>query len=229
MVWCSASFLVLIWLADAHALPGVMYFVFMLRWAFLFYCPTWLLTCRYLDIGILNVILSLSVSVGIFDHHDNKFTDMFILEGFANTIWVYNVSHDGCQPVEAVQRWSCRFRLQTMMHSILSTRIVLHTGRVLRQDVAHTRLPTNMGENGRRIRPDPDEAVESERLERIISGTHEDLWVHTIIVRVARNSGGLDPTANKQYAGSISSVPYTQYLCRSRHADLDLVRLQCNY
>jgi len=69
------------------------------------------------------------------------------------------VSH-GCQPVEAVQRWSCRFSLQTMMHSILSTRVVLHTGRVLRQGVAHTRLLTNMGGNGRRIRPDPDGAME---------------------------------------------------------------------
>jgi hypothetical protein len=95
------------------------------------------------------------VSVGIFDHHDNKFTDMFILEGSANTSWVYMVSH-GCQPVEALQRWSCRFSLQTTMHSILSTRIVLHTGRVLRQGVAHTQLPTDMRENGRRIRPDPD-------------------------------------------------------------------------
>ena len=85
---------------------------------------------------------------------------MFILEGLTNTSWVYTVSHDGCQPVEAVQRWSCRFRLQTMMHSTLSTRIVLHTGRVLMQDVAHTRLPTNMRENGRRIRPDPDGLVE---------------------------------------------------------------------
>src|SRR5258708_4263372 len=103
----------------------------------------WLLTCRYLDIGILNVILSLHLSVGISDHHDNKFTDMFILEGSTNTSWVYTVSHDGYQPVEAVQCWSCGFRLQTVMHSILSTRIVLHTGRVLRQGVAHTRLPTN--------------------------------------------------------------------------------------
>ncbi len=61
------------------------------------------------------------------------------------------------------------------MHSILSTRIVLHTGRVLRQGDAHKRLPTNMGENGRRIRPDTDGAVELKRLERRIPGTHEDL------------------------------------------------------
>jgi hypothetical protein len=76
------------------------------------------------------------------------------------------VGHGGCQPIEAVQRWNCRFRMQTMMHSILSTRIVLHTGRVLRQDVAHSQLPTNMRYNGRRIRLDPDGAVELERLER---------------------------------------------------------------
>ena len=73
--------------------------------------------------------------------------------------WVYMVSH-GCQPIEAVQRWSCHFSLQMMMHSILSTQIVLHTGRVLRQGIAHTWLLTNMGGNGHRIRPDLDGAME---------------------------------------------------------------------
>ncbi len=46
------------------------------------------------------------------------------------------------------------------MHSILSTRIVLHTGRVLRQGVVYTLLPTDIGENGREIRFDPDGTVE---------------------------------------------------------------------
>jgi len=194
MVWCSASF-GSDFVGWRPCLARHYVFCSHVSLSILPYCPTWLLTYRYLVIGILNVVLLLSMIVGIFDHHDNKFTDMFILEGLTNTSRVYMVSHDGFQPVEVVQCWSCRFRLQMIMHSILSTRIVLHTGRVLRQDVAHTWLPTNMCENGHRIRPDPDGAVESKRIERRISGIHEDLWVHTVIVRVAQDLGGLDPIA----------------------------------
>ncbi len=192
------------------------------------YCPTWLLTYHYLVIGILNVVLSLSIFVGIFDHHDNKFTDMFILEGSTNMSRVYMVSHDGFRPVEVVQCWSCWFRLQTMMHSILSTWIMLHTGRVLRQDVAHTQLPTNMHENGHRIRPDLDGAVELKQIERRISGIHEDLWVHTVIVRVAWDLGRLDPTATYSMLAQVVCYTHRTFINRGT-LTWDLVCLQCNY
>jgi hypothetical protein len=67
----------------------------------------------------------------------------FVLEGFASADWVYTVSHYGCQPLRLYSAEAVRFlRLQTMIHSILSTRIVLHTGRVLRKGDADTQLPT---------------------------------------------------------------------------------------
>jgi hypothetical protein len=50
-------------------------------------------------------------------------------------------------------------RLQTVAHSILSTRIVLHTGRVLRKGDVDSRLPT-----GCRIESRTSASVELERL-----------------------------------------------------------------
>lgn len=52
-------------------------------------------------------------------------------------------------------------RLQTVAHSILSTRIVLHTGRVLRKGDVDTRLPTDCRIGGR--------ASTSVELERLIN------------------------------------------------------------
>jgi hypothetical protein len=68
-------------------------------------------------------------------------------------------------PLRLYSAEAFHFRLQTIMHSILSTRIVLHTGRVLREGDEAAQLPTNRRDaNGVRIRPDPDGTVELERL-----------------------------------------------------------------
>jgi hypothetical protein len=61
-------------------------------------------------------------------------------------------------PLRLYSAEAVRFlRLQTMAHSILSTRIVLHTGRVLRNGDVDSQLPT-----GCRIRSHT--SVELERL-----------------------------------------------------------------
>lgn len=51
------------------------------------------------------------------------------------------------------------FRLQTMIHSILSTRIVLHTGRVIREGDVDSQLPTECS-----VRSHPSVELELQRL-----------------------------------------------------------------
>jgi hypothetical protein len=70
-----------------------------------------------------------------FTIHDNKQTDRFLLEGFEIAGCVYTVSDDA-NPLRVYSAENVHFfRLQTVSHSILSTRIVLHTGRVLREGI----------------------------------------------------------------------------------------------
>jgi hypothetical protein len=67
----------------------------------------------------------------------------FVLEGFAIADWVYTVSHYGCQRLRLYSAEAVRFlRFQTIIHSILSTQIVLHTGRALRKGDVDSQLPT---------------------------------------------------------------------------------------
>lgn len=66
-----------------------------------------------------------------------------VLEGFTIASWVFTVSHYSCQLLRLSSTEVIRFfRLQTMIHSILSTRIVLHTGRVIRKGDVASQLPT---------------------------------------------------------------------------------------
>ena len=96
-----------------------------------------LLKWCYLVIGTLNVGLALHVSVSLFLFTT---TNLLIpLVGFAIAGCVYTVSHDANSLCSTEDVHFLRF--QTASHSVLATRIVLHTGRVLRQSTVDLELP----------------------------------------------------------------------------------------
>jgi hypothetical protein len=69
------------------------------------------------------------------------FAEGHTLEGHKNTERMYPVSADS-KPLKLHSAGQVRFfRLQTVLHSVLSTRIVLHTGRALKQDPVSTPYP----------------------------------------------------------------------------------------
>lgn len=90
--------------------------------------------------GILNVGLALNVSVCC-SIISTAFIDGCFLEGSATAGLMYTVS-PGANPLRLCRaRYHHFLRLQTVAHSILSTRIVLHTGRALRKGSVCPRPP----------------------------------------------------------------------------------------
>jgi hypothetical protein len=95
----------------------------------------------YAVLGIFNIVLVLNVTVSFLLSQSRHFADGYILEGSTSAGLMYTVSLDAnplrlCKP-----RYFHSLRLQTVSHSVLSTRIMLHTGKVLRQGPANPRPP----------------------------------------------------------------------------------------
>ena len=90
-----------------------------------------------------------------FGYHRNSLTDEPVLEGSAITDWGYTVSPDANNP-----RLVLRIvRLQTVSHSILSTRIVLHISTVLKQNLVDSR-PKSAAGKWTSLGDVPDESLE---------------------------------------------------------------------
>jgi hypothetical protein len=62
------------------------------------------------------------------------------------TKWICSVSADVMFPAV---RLRCIHRLQTVLHSILSTRVVLHTATVLKQEIVDSRATGILAQNQR--------------------------------------------------------------------------------
>ena len=117
----------------------------------------------HIVIGILNVGLVLHVSVSaasIITIVVALLTPFSKLEGFESVHWMPRVSLHANLSELAQKTFLCSLRLQTALHSILSTRIVLHTTTVLRQDITESRAAVAQDRSSDRMEVARDTTIE---------------------------------------------------------------------